>query len=389
MRRVAVGAFIVLMSGMLRTDVEADDLDAKLRLCLGDSCVRHEDMLRCLDQLDPVIDHLRKSGTKNIVVEEILKLRCEAIEKLVWNPDKPCQGLTVENVAIAVERLSQPTAGLIALDSGKKPNKPPALLFSVGREVLDDLDPLKKNKAIFPAMVSYSNDLSAEREQVVLNGAAEVGPIPREIGQWDVGWSVGVEGDVNNAKPASETDVSFSLPVAALGTWTQGGPLGLESVQFALKPSYQTDRVFVRRAYEVSFSTTVCGPLGAGFVGSKYGIRGYGLPKLFVEVGDVSNANGNEKLAALEAAGGWLRVGGAIRLELWREVAKHPVALKSSYALRYQGPAPSWSPLLDVAAVIALDPEEYASIAVTYRDGRKPPSLTQQDQWLVGLGIKL
>jgi hypothetical protein len=172
----------------------------------------------------------------------------------------------------------------------------------------------------------------------------------------------------------------------------------LESLTFGFKPKFSTDRVLDRETWELGLSFSATSPTaGAGFitprpvVGDDGRLPALGLlwePSIELEVGEVRDAAGNEKLEDLQALGTYKRAVPRVKIILFPYRLSERLRITGEYFYRVDLDE-SWErSYSELRLDYDLVTDGSLELSIVYRKGRKPPAFEEVKDFLIGIGIR-
>ena len=241
-----------------------------------------------------------------------------------------------------------------------------------------------------PAIISYLRDEEADdRDQITVVGAVFLDDIllnPASSGPNFWRFTPGISVDSAGSSAAEKTSVTVSTPIE----WTNASPgRDLSTSIVSLSPRFQTDRDFDREVREIAISWTFASrAISSRFtrpIGGSFDRVFRWSPKFEISTGKIEDPAGNEKLAALAQAGSYTRILGSASFTI-------DFNKKASFGLDYS----HWWNLdgdsfdegfLEISANYKLTDPGNWSLALAYRNGKKPPAFDKVDQLLFSIGI--
>jgi hypothetical protein len=339
---------------------------------------------------DPEILQLRASGTPETALKKIARDR--AVDVLTLRCDS-CTIAPLADVLLFVEERAW------ALGVTRKRLGWSTLAFR--RFVTDTADPRQLSPDKRPFIFSYKRDNAAtDKDQVNILGGIQAYKwlvnfgdvnIPRHF----VSAAPGVELDIDGSKKPFESSIEFGVPLAY--EYAREGRLAVSGFIASLTPKYLTDRDFERSGWEIvyegSLNSLALGRMGyTTWLGRSNGPSSaifaiYWRPSFRLETREITDAAGNEKLAALAKEGKYTRPTPRLtavgRFERWLPA----LTLNFDYFHRMNGPDDLTYGYGETRFTYDLTADRTFSFGLVITRGRKPPDFARTDRVLIGFGF--
>jgi hypothetical protein len=395
----------------------ADDLYDTLAKYATGSCITREGLVVYLLNESTLLKTVRDHKCPMGELRRLAEHRADGIIAMAWSNPRPSENagarpacvhdaLSLDDASALLEELSksrvaargcQTVSGPEAIDT----EKPAASLWTkmwsnltLKRDLTDAFDP-RQTKITLPAIVSFLHDeeASAQRYQTTIVGSLAYQFLARDFGDGKRNTftsALGLDADVEPTKAANSDVVNAGINMAV--QWVSRNPMhaSLESILVSATPKFTTDSSLNSRVYQMSLTALPTSkPLALGQVISlPLGLAVMFEPTGGVEYGRVRDADGNQKLAAIQAEGAYTRLLIQARARVWAPRWDQGLSLVGTYTLRYDTGEYWGRYFLDVLLLQDLDEKGTLSATLAYRRGRKPPDFAETNQVQFGIGVR-
>lgn len=415
-RRVKYALLVVLCVAPSASS-RADDLYDALAKYGKNGCITRDALVDYLVTESALLQKVRDRKCPPEELRRLAEHRADGIIAMAWSNPRPSHSsdarpacghdaVSLDEASAFLGELSksrvasrgcQTPSGVETIEA----KKPGASIWTtmwsnltLKRDLTDAFDP-RQTKITLPAIVSFLHDEEASSQQYQ---TTIIGSLAYRVLNLDFGddkrntftAALGLDADIEPTKPSNGDVVNAGLNLAL--QWVSLNPAHnlFESVLVSATPQFTTDSSFQSRVYQVSLTAIPTSrPLALGRTIKLFlGLAGMIEPTGGLEYGRVSDSDGNQKLAAIEAAGAYTRLLVRARARVWAAGWDPKLSLVGTYTLRYDTGEHWGRYFLEVLLQQDLDEKGTLSVTLAYRRGRKPPDFAETNQWLFGVGVK-